>query len=328
MRSQIEVLEGEKSRLSDRLLQQTMTEEELKSRIRSLEKDAILNREKQHNYEKLLLEEKVRVADTVESIATLRRGHDEERERLLDQIRLLNDKLSVTREQGERDRERVQRDFEERIPLLVHKAVKARESEFRLLAEQAVEEERRTHAQEVTRLIQEVQSVRVFYEEKESRRRLLLTDERIELEQLRMKARDASVKVRDLEEKYDEARGRVRLYEDRLGSLSLPHQQMPLMLTNAPQTHYPSVPPGSSNSQHYHQYPQYTTQVRYVRYMYVTISLLSLSLSILLGSTTISPSSILSSISPSASCTTTCCTIVSEVTSPSHHCCHYCQSLS
>ncbi len=139
-----------------------------------------------------------------------------------------------------------------------------------------------------------------------------------------MKARDASVKVRDLEEKYDEARGRVRLYEDRLGSLSLPHQQTPLMLTNAPQTHYPSVPPGSSSSQHYHQYPQYTTQVRDVRYMYVTLN----SLSILLGSTSPSPSTILSPISPSASCTTTCCTIVSEITSPSHHCCCQCQSLS
>jgi chromosome segregation ATPase len=199
-------LEKENSRLNQSVAQSTIREQDLKFRLHNFEKDIQMKIELLTAIEFSKKDLASKCQQVEQALEESRITFERERREFLSKIEHLQNQQQLIRRDFDQEKTKLQNETEQRISTLLMNMSKKSEMDNMLRLQEvstAIESE---HRIKTNRLIEDCNQMKVYYKELEMRLRLSHSEERMELEQLRLNYRELSAQYYQLDQRFQESR--------------------------------------------------------------------------------------------------------------------------
>jgi hypothetical protein len=206
-------LESENQRMKEKLFELTMKEEELSLRIRNQEKDLLNFQELIYKKEKQIKEEKHQ-QENLESIVTkIRRENDDERRSLLSRVKDLQQENEKIAKKCENEIQDIQQDVLRQLPKMIQSAL----SKQQLSLQETFQEKQKEMKKDSERLVEkkelEMNELKQFFAEKETKMKLFLKDDKLQIDYLQNKNKELIQERDSLEVLLMENKKQMKLLE-------------------------------------------------------------------------------------------------------------------
>jgi hypothetical protein len=183
-------LESENQRMKEKLFELTMKEEELSLRIRNQEKDLLNFQELVYKKEKQIKEEKHQ-QENLESIVTkIRKENDDERRSLLSRVKDLQQENEKIAKKCENEIQDIQQDVLRQLPKMIQSALAKQQLSLQETFQEKQKETKKDYERLVEKKELEMNELKQFFAEKETKMKLFLKDDKLQIDYLQNKNKE------------------------------------------------------------------------------------------------------------------------------------------
>jgi hypothetical protein len=219
VRNASDQLEAENRRLKDRVSEAAIKEEESSVRIRNQEKEIFALQEAVFKKDRALKEEQQQQGVIKEQVNIIRNEYEQQLQQTMETLQQERNHHEQIERKHEEEMHQLRQEVSLNVPKLVASALQTAEAQSRHQQGQQIVEITNQYEQQLLRIRQEMQEMQSYFSEKEARSKLSFTDERIELDKLRVQWKALQREKDDQDDQVAHLKKQLRNMESTISAL-------------------------------------------------------------------------------------------------------------